>query len=205
MSTVSEAWQIYLNSQQGRSYDVWALMNMPIPIGGRTLKLADFATVSHRDAPKSIAKENQQYRLCLQYEYIGSSTQGKKILENDLERLSRKLPIGYSAKTEGWDYYWNRDQEASYWLLLLVIAIIFFTTSILFNSLMQPLAIIFTIPISFIGVFVTFYLTKINFDREASPRSYCFAASRSTPQYTSLTNTTHCANDIRAGRHSASI
>lgn len=157
--------QIYLNSRQATAYDVWALMNMPIPIGDRTLKLADFATVSHRDAPKSIAKENQQYRLCLQYEYIGSGTQGKKILENDLERLSRKLPIGYSAKTEGWDYYWNRNQEASYWLLLLVIAIIFFTTSILFNSLVQPLAIIFTIPISFIGVFVTFYLTKINFDQ----------------------------------------
>ena len=157
--------QIYLNSAQGTIYDVWGLMNMPIPIGGRTLKLADFATVSHRAAPKSIAKENQQYRLCLQYEYIGSSTQGKKLLENDLEKLSRKLPLGYSAKTEGWDYYWNRDKNASYWLLLLVIAIIFFTTAILFNSLVQPLAIIFTIPISFIGVFLTFYLTKVNFDQ----------------------------------------
>lgn len=157
--------QIYLNSAQGTLYDVWGLMNMPIPIGDRTLKLADFATVSHRAAPKSIAKENQQYRLCLQYEYIGSSTQGKKLLENDLEKLSRKLPLGYSAKTEGWDYYWNRDKNASYWLLLLVIAIIFFTTAILFNSLVQPLAIIFTIPISFIGVFLTFYLTKVNFDQ----------------------------------------
>ncbi len=44
-------------------------------------------------------------------------------------------------------------------------AIIFFTTSILFNSLKQPLAIIFVIPISYIGVFLTFYLFGLNFDQ----------------------------------------
>ena len=37
-------------------------------------------------------------------------------------------------------------------------------TTILFNSLKQPLAIIFVIPVSYIGVFLTFYLFKWNFD-----------------------------------------
>ena len=46
-----------------------------------------------------------------------------------------------------------------------MISIIFFTTSILFNSLKQALAIIFVIPISYIGVFLTFYLFKLNFDQ----------------------------------------
>lgn len=41
--------------------------------------------------------------------------------------------------------------------------IIFFTTAILFNSLILPFAIILTIPISFIGVFSIFYLTHTNF------------------------------------------
>ena len=50
-------------------------------------------------------------------------------------------------------------------LLLIVIAIIFFISSILFNSLKQPLAIIFVIPISYIGVFLTFYLFGLNFDQ----------------------------------------
>ena len=114
--------------------------------------------------PQQIAKENQQYRLCLQYEYIGSSKQGKKLLAADLESINKILPIGYTAQSED-SWYWGSRQSASYWLLLLVIAIIFFTTSILFNSLIQPLAIIFTIPISFIGVFLMFYFTKINFDQ----------------------------------------
>lgn len=156
--------RILLHSRQSYDYDVWGFMNMPISIGSRTLKLGDFATVAKRQAPKSIAKENQQYRLCLQYEYIGSSTQGKKLLEADLESVNKILPLGYTAASEE-GRYWGEKQSASYWLLLLVIAIIFFTTSILFNSLIQPLAIIFTIPISFIGVFLTFYFTKINFDQ----------------------------------------
>ncbi|TFU92851.1 efflux RND transporter permease subunit [Barnesiella sp. WM24] len=50
-------------------------------------------------------------------------------------------------------------------LLLLVIGIIFFTSSILFNSLRQPFAIIFMIPVSFIGVFLIFYLLHLNFDQ----------------------------------------
>ena len=52
-----------------------------------------------------------------------------------------------------------------YGLLLIVIVIIFFITSILFNSLRQPLAIIFVIPISYIVVFLTFYLFGLNFDQ----------------------------------------
>lgn len=136
---------------------------MPISIGTRSLKLGDFASVTKRNSPRAIAKENQQYRLCMQYEYIGSSTQGRKLLDNDLDELAKILPLGYSAKTEDWS--WNKQAGTSYWLLLLVIAIIFFTTSILFNSLSQPLAIIFTIPISFIGVFLMFYFTRINFDQ----------------------------------------
>lgn len=46
-----------------------------------------------------------------------------------------------------------------------MVAIIFFISAILFNSLIQPLAIIFVIPVSYIGVFLTFYLFGLNFDQ----------------------------------------
>lgn len=156
---------IYLHSAQGKSYDVWGLMNMPISIGTRTFKVSDLASVQKRQRTKNVAKENQQYRLCLQYDYIGSTTQGNKIQKADLEEINKRLPLGYSAENPGNTYYWGKDNGTSYWLLLLVIAVIFFTTAILFNSLAQPLAIIFTIPISFIGVFLIFFLTKENFDQ----------------------------------------
>jgi len=43
--------------------------------------------------------------------------------------------------------------------------IIYFLCAILLESLVQPFAIIFMIPVSFIGVFLTFYLFEFNFDQ----------------------------------------
>jgi len=115
--------------------------------------------------PQEVAKENQQYRLCLQYEYIGASEQGNKLLKKDLEEFNELLPMGYKAEAESNNWSWGGGANKQYRLLLIVIAIIFFITSILFNSLKQPLAIIFVIPISYIGVFLTFYWFKLNFDQ----------------------------------------
>lgn len=161
----SQTEQLKLSSVQGQRYDVWGLVNIPFFIDGRSYKLADFATVRKGQSPQKVAKENQQYRLCLQYEYIGSSEQGKKLLKKDLEEFNKILPMGYTAENEQDYWSWNKKDNKQYALLLIVIAIIFFTTAILFNSLKQPLAIIFVIPISYIGVFLTFYLFGLNFDR----------------------------------------
>lgn len=157
--------ELKLSSLQGQQYDVWGLVNIPLSINGHSYKLADFATVQKGQSPQKVAKENQQYRLCLQYEYIGSSEQGKKLLKKDLEEFNKILPMGYTAENEQDYWSWNKKDNKQYALLLIVIAIIFFTTSILFNSLKQPLAIIFVIPISYIGVFLTFYLFGLNFDQ----------------------------------------
>ena len=157
--------QLKLSSLQGQQYDVWGLVNIPFFINGRSYKLADFATVQKGQSPQKVAKENQQYRLCLQYEYIGSSEQGKKLLKKDLEEFNKILPMGYTAENEQDYWSWKKKDNKQYALLLIVIAIIFFTTAILFNSLKQPLAIIFVIPISYIGVFLTFYLFGLNFDQ----------------------------------------
>ena len=157
--------QLKLTSLQSQEYDVWSLVNVPFRINGQSYKLADFATVEKGKSPQKVAKENQQYRICLQYEYIGSSEQGRKLLKKDLEEFNAGLPMGYVAQDEMRGWSWGKDDNKQYALLLLVIAIIFLTTSILFNSLKQPLAIIFVIPISYIGVFLTFYLFGLNFDQ----------------------------------------
>ena len=154
-----------LSSRQSDEYDVWSLANLPFKINGNSYKLADFAKVEKGLSPQRVAKENQQYRLCLQYEYIGSGSQGRRLLKKDLEEFNAVLPMGYVAEDAQEEWSWGEKDNRQYALLLIVIAIIFFTASILFNSLKQPLAIIFVIPISYIGVFLTFWLFKINFDQ----------------------------------------
>lgn len=50
--------------------------------------------------------------------------------------------MGYTAKAEKNYWSWDQKDNKQYALLFLIIVIIFFTTSILFNSLKQPLAVI---------------------------------------------------------------
>lgn len=152
-----------LTSRQYSEYDVWALMNSPVSIGGRTFKLSDVATMERTQAPKSIRKENQEYVLCLQYDYVGPSAPGKRLLEKDINIIKAQMPLGYTI--ENGERQSDPRSKMQYWLLGLVAVIIFFTASILFNSLKQPLAIIFEIPISFIGVFLTFYIWILKFDQ----------------------------------------
>lgn len=157
--------KIKLSSRQSDEYDIWAMQFFPYQAGDKQYKLSGLAAVEKGQMPQQVAKENQQYRLCLQYEYIGSSEQGHKILKRDLEEFNKLLPMGYKAEEDGGGWWWGEKDYKQYMLLLIVISIIFFTTSILFNSLKQPLAIIFVIPVSYIGVFLTFYWFRLNFDQ----------------------------------------
>lgn len=158
--------KIKLSSRQSGEYDIWAMQFFPYGVeNGKHYKLSELATVEKGQMPQEIAKENQQYRLCLQYEYIGSNEMGNKIQKRDLEEFTKLLPMGYTAESDSNSWAWGEKDNRQYLLLLVMIAIIFFTTGILFNSLKQPLAIIFVIPVSYIGVFLTFYWFRLNFDQ----------------------------------------
>lgn len=156
--------RIILTSDKSQ-VDVWQLMNMPVIHNNQQFKISDFATMQRRVAPQSIAKENQSYRLCLQYEYIGTYKQGEKYMDKTVRKFEKLLPMGYSVKQESYNHTWGSDNYSKYWLLGLVAAIIFVISAILFNSLRQPLVIISIIPISFIGTFLTFYLFELKFDQ----------------------------------------
>ena len=160
-----ETEKLKLSSRQSKEYDIWQMQYVPQNIKDKLYKLSELASVEKGQMPQKVAKVNQQYRLCLQYEYIGASNQGNKIQEKILEEFNASLPMGYTARSSSSYWYWNKKDNKQYLLLLLIIVLIFFTTSILFNSLKQPLAVIFVIPISYIGVFLTFYWFKLNFDQ----------------------------------------
>jgi multidrug efflux pump subunit AcrB len=158
--------QIYLDAKQAEVYDIWNLIHMPMNIGEKEVKLSRVAQIEKGQSTQNIYKENQQYRLCIQYEYIGVSEQGQKVLEEAVDSFKTQLPMGYTIENKsGRNYNWGNDTAKQYGLLFLILVIIFFLSSILFNSLKQPFAILFVIPFSFIGIFLTFYLFKLNFDQ----------------------------------------
>jgi multidrug efflux pump subunit AcrB len=156
---------VRLFSRQASELDIWNMEHYPGRSGEREYKLTDIAQIEKRIEPQDIAKENQQYRLCLQYEYIGAYQQAGKVMKQVIDSFNKTSPLGYKAESESFLYWWGRDATSQYGLLFLIVAIIFFMTAFLFNSVTQPLVVIFIIPVSFIGLFLTFYLFKLNFDQ----------------------------------------
>lgn len=72
------------------------------------------------------------------------------------------LPMGYKAYVS--KFIWDGDAKKNYVpLLLLIILIIYTMCSIIFESLRLPLAVISMIPVSFVGVFLTFGLFHVPF------------------------------------------
>jgi multidrug efflux pump subunit AcrB len=158
--------RIVLHSKQSKEYDIWSLSNIPGKTSnGKEYKLKELADLIKSQAPQEVVKEDQQYQLCLQYEYIGASEQGRKGLEKYIEAFKEELPMGYTIENQQQYSYWSRKDSGQYALLLLIFVIVYFMCSILFNSLKQPFSVIFVIPISFIGIFLTFYLFRLNFDQ----------------------------------------
>ncbi len=157
--------RITLSSAQSGRYGIWELQHTPFECNRATIKLSDIACIEKIQAPQKIVKENQQYKLCVQYEYIGAYEQANRVHQEAIDAFSKQLPIGYTIKNENDNYSgWGKDTENQYWLLGIVFVIIFFCASILFNSLKQACYIVFIIPLSFIGVFLTFYWFDLNFD-----------------------------------------
>ena len=156
---------VRLTSSRADEYDNWQLQQQPFRSGGKEFKLHSLADIGIYQQAPEVVKNNQEYTLCLQYEYIGAYQMGTKMLDRVLETFNESLPPGYKARSEMGGGRWNDEDNSQYLLLLLVAAVIFVVTSILFNSLRRPFAILFLIPISYIGLFLTFWLFELNFDQ----------------------------------------
>jgi multidrug efflux pump subunit AcrB len=147
-----------------KNFDVWALMNQPVKMANKHLKLSNLGNYEKQKISPEINKENQEYIRMLSFEYFGSQHFGEKFLDKTLAEFKTKLPLGYTVKKKS-NYWEDVDKEKPYWLLGIVIILIYLICAIIFESLLQPLALILLIPISFIGVFLTFYFFELNFDQ----------------------------------------
>lgn len=145
------------------NFDKWKLQNEFLPAGDRKIKLKGIGEITKKPIGNDIYKKDQQYQLALEYDFVGPSELGTKVQEKHVENLNSILPLGYKATLR--TYNWRTGKSNRAVLLVLVIVIIFFICSVLFESLKQPFVILSLIPISFIGAFLTFYLFDVNFDQ----------------------------------------
>ena len=149
------------HSSERDKFDVWHLMNSYLTAGDRQICYANIGEIGKRNAAARITKNNQVYSLQVAFNFMGSYDLSDKFIKKTTEEINAILPVGF--RTVNQSFGWYDDRGSQYWLILLIVVIIFFTCSILFESLRQPLVIISLIPISFIGTFLTFYFSRVNF------------------------------------------
>jgi len=158
---------VKLKSKQAEEYDLWTVMNAPAAgRRGTDIKLRDFTTVTREVTDNRVARENQQYVIYVSFDFIGSAELGRMVLDRNIEETAAMLPLGYSIGRSGYTRYWA-EEKSNYYLVFLVIVIIYFICAILLESLLQPLAVISLIPLSFIGAFLTVSIFKVRPDEGA--------------------------------------
>ncbi len=152
---------VMLRPESRETFDLWSLGNSYIRIDSADYRVGDFVTIGRREAKNVIEKRDQQYVLNVAFNVIGSYTYTSKYIEGVVDTFSRTLPVGFSCEVA--TYGWYQDTGEQYWLLIVVVLIIYMLCGILFESWTRPFVIILLIPVSFIGVFLTFRFTGIPF------------------------------------------
>ena len=154
-----------LRSADADEFDLWHVENALLDVDSTGVKLGEMGSVTKKRTGLSINKVNQNYRVSVGYDFVGSYELSKKMMEDEIDHMNNEvLPVGYKASKPDWS--WHETSKLEYaWLILLVIAIIYVMCAMIFNSVRLPFAVVLMIPVSFVGVFLTFGLSDFVFDQ----------------------------------------
>ena len=121
----------------------------------------DMMSVRRREAKNIIPKNNQEYVLNIAFNVLGTESYTSEFIDNTIKKANMQMPVGYHCTRT--TYGSAVEEGASYWLLLLVVVFVFFICAIQFESLRMSAVIVSVIPLSMIGSFLTFCLTRVQF------------------------------------------
>jgi HAE1 family hydrophobic/amphiphilic exporter-1 len=140
-----------------------ALIDTP---AGRRIRLGDVVSVSEREIMARIRREDQQYERTVAYEFRGPRKLGDLTHEEVINRTD--VPPGYTVKKADSFFFVSEEQRAQIVMVLVIaLVLVYMVTAALFESLLQPLCVILTVPLALIGVYLIFFYTAASFTREA--------------------------------------
>lgn len=155
---------IVLRSSDADDFDLWTIRNTALQVDSAKVKLSEVGQIEKKRSGLSIMRKNQSYEMKVGFNFVGSNELAKKVIKEKIRVMNEEvLPVGYKAVTE--ESQWSIHGEKYGFLVLLVVAIIYVMCSMIFEALRMPLAVILMIPISFIGVFLTFGWSEFIFDQ----------------------------------------
>jgi HAE1 family hydrophobic/amphiphilic exporter-1 len=135
-------------------------------VSGRPFRLRDVVTVEERQVKGGILRENQEFVAFVRWDYLGSNKAGERVHKAVYGNL--ELPPGF-AKSEEEQRWMMKEEERQQlnWAMALSLFMVFLIIAILYQSLLQTLLIMISIPLALIGVFFAFVIADFPFDSTA--------------------------------------
>ncbi len=134
-----------------------------IQVRSRTGELADLANIASFEVasgPVQINRRNRARQIGIFANAPPGVATGTVIAEMDEIVADIDLPAGYTARYQGMSEQTQESLQAIIFAFILALVILYMILASLFNSFGQPIVIMMTAPLSFIGAFAALVLFK---------------------------------------------
>lgn len=153
----NHALPMIIEDQEAENFSIFQLMNQ-----NALAPISQLGNLAREVKASSLVRENRQYVRMLSFEYFGSSRFGNEYLDKVLGEFT--FVPGYSYEKVEWSWDSNKTKR-QYSLVILILVLIFIICAVTFENLRLPLNMIIIIPLSFIGIFITFSWGGFYFDQ----------------------------------------
>lgn len=156
---------VRLNEEQRANISQLEHVSVVTP-GGQSVPIGNLVSVQRREGPVSIERQDQERLVRVQAGYAKRDL-GSIMKDIDQKLGGMSLPAGFSIFYGG-EY---EEQQKSFrellFALILAIALVYMVMAAQFESLRDPLIILFSIPLAAIGVVLVLFLTETTFNQQA--------------------------------------
>ncbi len=129
------------------------LMSLPIPINGSTYYLKDLVEISTRPSVKRVEKERQNMFFLISAEAKPAALEGL-IKETETRLESLDMPINTRAVIAGEEEERRKAFDSLNQAIWLAIILVYMIMAAQFENIVQPLIIMFTVPMGLSGAFL---------------------------------------------------
>jgi len=162
-----EEFNILVRLNEEQRANIGQLQNVTVLTpSGQAVPIGDLVSVQRREGPVSIERQDQERLVRISANYANRDL--GSIMQDVDERLqSLTMPSGFSL------YYGGEydEQQKSFkellFSLILAIVLVYMVMAAQFESLRDPLIILFSIPLAVIGIALMLFLTNTTFNMQA--------------------------------------
>ena len=151
---------IILKIQGEEGFSEEDLRNISLPTQSQRIPISAITDISYRMGSTSIRKENKKSKLNIR---INTKQEGMMAISNNVRQVMNTIqfPEGYTwSLGSGWRRF-RESQGESTMAIILALIFIYIIMASLFESFVNPLTILLTVPLALFGVAAIFTITNI--------------------------------------------